>query len=43
MSIIDKFMNNIWDTEEFQAAKGACAAPEMEVAAVAGAGGMASA
>jgi hypothetical protein len=36
-------MNNIWNAEEFQAAKGSCAAPEMEVAAVAGAGGMASA
>ncbi|KAM0897813.1 hypothetical protein ACQ4PT_022324 [Festuca glaucescens] len=40
---MDAFMNNIWNAEEFQAATGACAAPEMEVAAVASAGGMAGA
>ncbi|CAM0883674.1 unnamed protein product [Alopecurus aequalis] len=37
---MDEFMSNIWNAEEFQAATGACAAPEMEVAAVAGAGGI---
>ena len=37
---MDEFMNNIWNAEEFQAATGACPAPEMEVAAVAGAGGI---
>jgi ABA responsive element binding factor len=37
---MDEFMNNIWNAEEFQAATGAFAAPEMEVATVAGAGGI---
>uniref|UniRef100_A0ACD5WLX1 Uncharacterized protein n=1 Tax=Avena sativa TaxID=4498 RepID=A0ACD5WLX1_AVESA len=41
---MDEFMNNIWNAEEFQAATGACAAAaaqmDMEVDAVAGAGGI---